>query len=630
MDTPLGYYNPNLRKQGEKSRKLASERSARLTAEQDPRTYGFVSGLMGEDYGSSPISVLDPKRAKSQKAQDVGMAVGTALETIPGLAALRKPAVKTAKAVGTSALKAVNDANLYGDGFLGPLTPKVNYAVEPGPKFSSITEKSPHGRGWWYNTDNKKLLPIDSGSLGPHGDHDGWISVGDNAAKLGVDPKVALRYQEGTYGFMVPKEEVQKAIKRGEISPTDSTIDKKTGEYYYNENYGDQVPTFAEAFEKKHGMGMEEASMSGLPEELSSLVRIRQWPNGRITYSLHKEPDSATLQGIVNTMDQIPGFWKAPKVIALLDDGASAYTLSPENFSRVRNLKDLPRFNDDVLAKSSEVAQVAKAETPPPVSPLESVSPKTLSAAEREANLKNFLDPSVEKGYWYHGTAEDVPYFDPSRSLEKPGQAEALFVSDTPRLPEKFAKDSIDYMKQFPDKYLTPEQKQRALEDTKKYFKDTYSSDELTAGHADQMIKSLESGNPEGEALDELHNAYKNYLPSGPNIMKLHVQVQNPFDPKVPEHVEKLRQLNPDLPFDEIGRTSVMETPEVQKAIKDAQFDAFYTSEDGARNLGIFDPNRVKSATGNVGTYDTSNRYINKKAGGSVKRSRYSRSNAQR
>jgi hypothetical protein len=255
---------------------------------------------------------------------------------------------------------------------------------------------------------------------------------------------------------------------------------------------------------------------------------------------------------------------------------------------------------------------------------------ETLSAAEREANLKNFLDPSVEKGYWYHGTAEDVPYFDPSRSLEKPGQAEAVFVSNTPKLPEKFAKDSIDYMKQSPDKYLTAEQKQRALEDAKKYFKDTYSSDELTAGHSDQMIKSLESGNPKGEALDELHNAYKNYLPSGPNIMKLHVQVRNPFDPKVPEHVEKLRQLNPDLPFDEIGRTSVMETPEVQKAIKDAQFDAFYTSEDGARNLGVFDPNRVKSATGNVGTYDTSNRYINKKAGGSVKLPRYSKQHRAR
>jgi hypothetical protein len=380
MDTSLrpkqpplrGYRNPNLQRQGEKSRALAAERSDEKTASANPLTYGFMSGLMGNDYGSSPLSVLDPKRAKSQTAQDIGMAIGTTLEALPAIAALRKPIAKAGKALGKSALEAVNDANLYGEGPLSYFTPQVKAITPNAPKPNPPpSNSSRHGKGWWYNTKNNVFMEIDSGSLGPNGDHDGWISVGDNAAKLGVDPAVALRFQEGSFGFMASKDDIQKAIKRGEIQAKDVG---KDGEYYYNPNVGmDEVPTFNEAFEKKHGVSMEEAGFSGMPEELSSLVRIRQWPNGRISYSLQKDPNPKELQGIVNTMDKIPGFWKAPKVLALLDDGASMYTLSPENFSRVRNLKDLPRFNDDVLAKSSEVIpplqQVAPPTPAPPTDP---------------------------------------------------------------------------------------------------------------------------------------------------------------------------------------------------------------------------------------------------------------------
>jgi hypothetical protein len=211
---------------------LAAERSAEKTASQDPLTYGFVSGLLGDEYGSSPLSVLDPKRAKSQTAQDIGAAIGLTLEALPFVAALRKPIAKTSKALGKAALQQVNDANLYGEGPLSYFTPQVRAITPNAPKVNPPpSNSSRHGKGWWYNTKNNVFMEIDSGSLGPNGDHDGWISVGDNAAKLGVDPKVALRSQQGTYGFMVPKEEVQKAIKRGEISPTDPTIDKKTGEY---------------------------------------------------------------------------------------------------------------------------------------------------------------------------------------------------------------------------------------------------------------------------------------------------------------------------------------------------------------------------------------------------------------
>ena len=345
---------------------------------------GRIAGTLGlfGDVVNQPISMVRPLQmisqalTKKEKYPDteymlenlpfkneapVSQIAGKAGSFVPMNPA---PLARVAKAVPKAIGEVLNDRALKGQGLIPGLPgqpPVAMFAAPPEPKMSS-----PHGKGWWYNTENKRLLPIDSGDLGPHGDHDGWIGVGNNAEKLGVDPAVALRFQEGSYGFMASKEDVQKAIQRGELDPKDPSI-AKDGEYYYSKSYGDSIPTFDEVFERKHGSSMEEAAFSGLPEELSSLVRIRQWPSGMFTYSMQTQPDNRVVQDIVNTMDQLPGFWKAPKVLALLEDGAYAYTLSPENFSRVKSVKDFSKFNDETLAKSSEVTQTVKAETPPAV-----------------------------------------------------------------------------------------------------------------------------------------------------------------------------------------------------------------------------------------------------------------------
>jgi hypothetical protein len=36
-------------------------------------------------------------------------------------------------------------------------------------------------------------------------------------------------------------------------------------------------------------------------------------------------------------------------------------------------------------------------------------------------------------------------------------------------------------------------------------------------------------------------------------------------------------------------------------------FDGFYVKEGGVKNLAVYDPTQLKSATGNIGTYDGSN-----------------------
>lgn len=66
-----------------------------------------------------------------------------------------------------------------------------------------LNEISAFGRGWWYRIDTKEYFEIESGALGPHGDHDGWISIGENAKKLGIPAKKAQAFQMWNYGYPI-------------------------------------------------------------------------------------------------------------------------------------------------------------------------------------------------------------------------------------------------------------------------------------------------------------------------------------------------------------------------------------------------------------------------------------------
>jgi hypothetical protein len=63
--------------------------------------------------------------------------------------------------------------------------------------------------------------------------------------------------------------------------------------------------------------------------------------------------------------------------------------------------------------------------------------------------------------------------------------------------------------------------------------------------------------------------------------------------PGVPVHYQRIRR----------GDWSAIEEPAVQEAIQDLGFDGFYITEGGRKNLAVYDPNQLKSVTGNIGTY---------------------------
>jgi hypothetical protein len=118
-------------------------------------------------------------------------------------------------------------------------------------------------------------------------------------------------------------------------------------------------------------------------------------------------------------------------------------------------------------------------------------------------------------------------------------------------------------------------------------------------------------------------------------VYPVHVQARNPFDYQNADHIdlmtEKLSKLSGSSPSVPAwihagpefirkrlnsGAWDAIEDPLTVKAAKNLGFDSMYMNEDGVKNLGVFDPKRIKSAVGNRGTYDINEPDITKAEGG--------------
>jgi len=196
---------------------------------------------------------------------------------------------------------------------------------------------------------------------------------------------------------------------------------------------------------------------------------------------------------------------------------------------------------------------------------------KVLSAPERDANLQKFLLPSQEKRRMYHGTTGDINKFNPNNNI--------TFLTPEPTFANSFAAKSFD------------------------------------------PVESQSRGpNP--------------VVKPGANVMPVHVQAENIFNPYKPSHLDSLydklmqdygqdlgsynvRQMVHDVknPYD---NWQAIENDMVQKAIKELGHDSFVSTEAGVQNLGMYNPRKIKSAIGNEGTYNTNELDINKAKGGLV------------
>jgi hypothetical protein len=187
-----------------------------------------------------------------------------------------------------------------------------------------------------------------------------------------------------------------------------------------------------------------------------------------------------------------------------------------------------------------------------------------LPTAEREANLAKFLEKSKVKDRMYHATNADFNSF---RRNHRGAQ------------------------------FVTPDRN----------FANQHIGDDALTG----MVDNFEEG---------------------ANIMPVNVQVEKPFDYEKLQDIKNLfRQSQKDrVPLDRDWKQGILEgnwdsleNEKIMRSIKNLGHDSFYVTErlndgDVVKNLGIFDPRKIKSAIGNRGTYDINDPDINKAAGGEV------------
>lgn len=109
--------NPNVARQGAKARELAQQRAAENLP--DPRTYGFVSGLMGTPPDQLGMSVLSPNTAPAKEAAYYGNQLSNALGVMPLVeeVGVTAAALKKAKAFREAQAANTFTSNSAGYGF---------------------------------------------------------------------------------------------------------------------------------------------------------------------------------------------------------------------------------------------------------------------------------------------------------------------------------------------------------------------------------------------------------------------------------------------------------------------------------------------------------------------------------
>ena len=236
-----------------------------------------------------------------------------------------------------------------------------------------------------------------------------------------------------------------------------------------------------------------------------------------------------------------------------------------------------------------------------------------------------------EKGYprlVLHGTSRDFETFTPK-------QAGAIFFTDDPFFANTFSNLSQNWMVDHVEQFLTPKQIEEAKAETLRVMDDlTRREYELTQ---DSPIKDFEK-------IYEWELAVKPRLPTSPNIMPIYVKMKNPFDYENKKHVElvadkllgnkqriKFKKDIEDIPpnksfsrddlirlmygdknsskpkLKQGGFWQLIENDQVINAIKSLGFDGISVFEDNNKNYAVFKENQIKSAVGNVGTFDEKN-----------------------
>jgi hypothetical protein len=205
------------------------------------------------------------------------------------------------------------------------------------------------------------------------------------------------------------------------------------------------------------------------------------------------------------------------------------------------------------------------------------------SAFARWFGASKIVDAQGNPRVMYHGTAQDITSFIPK-------QAGAIFVTPEPVFAEGYATASVDWMRRrglagAPNIMPMYVSAQRPFD---------FEDDAQRAQVIQLALQQNGARRPDGEIAIELEKGV-------PTLWTAEVIEEALVGPSGD------------------GNWSVIEEPWMQDAIKAAGFDSFWVEEGGFKNLGVYKPSQLKSATGNAGTYDPEDDSILLNRGGQPK-----------
>ena len=297
--------------------------------------------------------------------------------------------------------------------------------------------------------------------------------------------------------------------------------------------------------------------------------------------------------------------------------------------------QDIRERLDDVFSEFTEIARSAveskqaKLKRPTEIGVRFQFAPVETEPFKQWFGDSKIVNPDGSPKVMYHGTSANFSTF-------KPKQAKSVFVTEDPKFAEDFAKFSQNYMVENAEKFIN----QADIENAINIFVERYNStaetrNKLKASNLIQRyFKNIEAGKSKpivrlGEYINDryslraeddsgeqrFYSTVAEFLPSNMNVMPLYVSAKNPFDYENPDHINALGELSrieTDIGVfetDSVSRGSwrALENPSIQKRIKDAGFDAYYVKEAGRKNLAVYRPTQLKSASANMGTYSKNN-----------------------
>jgi hypothetical protein len=219
---------------------------------------------------------------------------------------------------------------------------------------------------------------------------------------------------------------------------------------------------------------------------------------------------------------------------------------------------------------------------------------------------------------FYHATAREFLEFTPA------GQSQAIFLATTPEEAETFGSAAEDKLRrEIYEKLLNKDQKLSFFQGV---VDAQVKKGAITEKQGREFMRQVDRKAPKygdfGDIEQEVYDALLDLSPTRMSIMPLWARAETPFDFENEEHVEQVMQWvtnNTDYPQEfpekwlsglkgriKQGLWQAIEDKRVQMALRRLGFDSFTVRENrnSPKNYAVYQPEQVKSVTGNSGEFD--------------------------